>query len=142
MDPALLILLLIAFAWGVYLIPPLLNSRRDTSLASTQEYDRVKARLSNVQDVNYMPVSRSQVLRRRRRTLVLVLGAALGTLTYAIVMQSVTVLLLNLAVDAIAAWYVAMLLRINQSRQVTRLHPQIEETADVHQQSVVKIAAG
>jgi len=74
--------------------------------------------------------------------LLLVLGAALGTLTYAIVMQSVIVLLLNLAADAIVAWYVAMLLRINQSPQVTRIHPQIQETADTHQHSVVKIAAG
>ena len=142
MEPALLVLLLIAFAWGVYLIPPLLNSRRDTPLASTQEYDRVAARLSNVQETQVMPVSRTQVLTRRRRTLVLVSAVAVGTLVYAVAMQSVTMLLLNLAVDAIGAWYVAMLLQIKQARQVTRIHPQVEEVADVHQRSVVKIAAG
>jgi len=102
----------------------------------------VAARLSNVQDTQTMPVSRTQVLTRRRRTLALVLAAAVGTLVYAVAMQSVTMLLLNLAVDAIGAWYVAMLLQIKQARQVTRIHPQVEEVADVHQRSVVKIAAG
>lgn len=141
MEPALLVLLLIAFAWGVYLIPPLLNSRRDTPLASTQEYDRVAARLSRNSKAPVAAVSRSQVLARRRRTLALVGAAAVGTLVYAVIQQSVFVLLLNLVVDAVAAWYVAMLLQIKQARQVTRIHPQIEEVADVHQHSV-KIAAG
>ena len=88
---ALLVLLVIALAWAVYLVPPLLNSRRETPLASTEEYNRVTQRLSSVQSTvtTQSPVSRNQVLVRRRRILTALIAAALGTLAYSVIQGSI-----------------------------------------------------
>lgn len=140
---ALLVLLVIALAWAVYLVPPLLNSRRETPLASTEEYNRVTRRLSSVQAPGSTapPVSRNQVLARRRRILTALIAAAIATLIYAVLQGSIGTLLVHLIIDAATAWYVAMLLQIKQSRNVTRLAPMaIQEP--IEERASVKVAAG
>ena len=140
---ALLVLLVIALAWAVYLVPPLLNSRRETPLASTEEYNRVTRRLSTVQadGTAPVPVSRNQVLTRRRRILAVLVAGAIGTLIYSVVQGSISTLLVHLVIDAATAWYVAMLLQIKQSRTVTQLRPAVVH-APIEERASVKVAAG
>lgn len=124
MGPALVVILAIGLVWAAFLVPPILNSRRQTALASTAEYDRVAARLSRVQAAVPMPAAtRNGVLLRRRRILIGLIGLAVVSLGFAIVRSSLTALMFNLIVDGALAWYVAMLLQIKQSRSVTRLQP-------------------
>lgn len=138
---ALLVLLVIALAWAVYLVPPLLNSRKETPLASTEEYNRVTRRLSSVQSTKSASsaVSRSQVLTRRRRILAVLIAASIGTLMYAVVQGSIGTLLIHLIIDAATAWYIAMLLQIKQSRAVTSLTPLVQDPID--ERASVKVAA-
>lgn len=122
MVQAFILLLIIGGAWAVFLVPPLLNSRRETPLASTEEYSRIAQRLSTVQtDRTTLPAGRSQVLARRRRVLGLLVLLAVGTLSYAIAAQSIMWLMGHILVDAGIAWYVAILLQIKQARSVVRL---------------------
>lgn len=139
---ALLVLLVIALAWAVYLVPPLLNSRKETPLASTEEYNRVTRRLSSVQATETIDsaVSRTQVLTRRRRTLAVLIAGSIGTLIYAVVQGSIGTLLVHLVIDAATAWYIAMLLQIKQSRAVTSLTPMVQEP--IEGRASVKVAAG
>ncbi|MDH3307034.1 MAG: hypothetical protein OEO77_05905 [Acidimicrobiia bacterium] len=125
MVQAFILLLIIGGAWAIFLVPPLLNSRRETPLASTEEYSRITQRLSTVQTDRSsalpMRAGRSQVLARRRRVLGLFVLLAVGTLAYAIFKQSIMWLMGHILVDAGIAWYVAILLQIKQSRSVVRL---------------------
>lgn len=124
MGSALVVIIAIGLVWAAFLVPPLLNSRRETALASTAEYDRVAARLARIQNSIPTPhATRSGVLVRRRRVLVGLIGAAAITLAIAVLRSSLTALMFNLVIDGALAWYVAMLLQIKQARSVTRLQP-------------------
>lgn len=115
---AILITLAIAAAWGAYLWPSVLGSRRNAPLHTTQEFDRLTARLAQVHGhrVDTVDVAKQRVLMRRRRILVGMVLAAIISLATAIWQGSVLVLGVHLAVDAIFAWYVAMLLQIKHRR--------------------------
>ncbi len=121
MWQALVLLLIIGGAWAIFLVPPLLNSRRETPLASTEEYTRITQRLSTVQHPSGATGGRPDVLARRRRVLGALVVVALATVGYAIVTQSVMWLMVHILVDAAIAWYVAILLQIKAARSVVRI---------------------
>lgn len=124
MGSALVVIIAIGLVWAAFLVPPILNSRRQTALASTAEYDRVAARLSRVQAAVPTPIAtKSGVLIRRRRILIALIGLAVATLAFAVVRSSLTGLMFNLVIDGALAWYVAMLLQIKQTRGLTQLRP-------------------
>ena len=119
MDSILIFLLVIGGVWAIYLVPPILNSRRETPLASTAEYSRIAARLNTVQNEGQpvgVAMSRKAVLARRRRTLATLAMAAGMSLILALTTRSLGWLFTHIAVDAGIAWYVAVLLQIKQSR--------------------------
>lgn len=119
MDSILIFLLVIGGVWAIYLVPPILNSRRETPLASTAEYSRIAARLNTVQTEGQpvgVAMSRTAVLARRRRTLATLAMAAGMSLILALTTRSLGWLFTHIAVDAGIAWYVAVLLQIKQSR--------------------------
>ncbi len=115
---AILITLLIAGAWGAYLWPAVVGSRRNAPLHSTQEFNRLTARLAQVHghEVETVDVAKRRVLARRRRMLIGMVLSAIVSLAAAIWQGSATLLIVHLAIDAVLAWYVAMLLQIKQRR--------------------------
>jgi len=134
---AILITLIIAGAWAAYLLPSVFSSRRNAPLQSTQEFNRITARLASVHGhkVETADLARRRVLARRRRMLVGLGLTALTTLVLAIWQGSSTLLITHIVVDAIGAWYVAMLLQIKQRRTaltVVDLRPVEETTEERH----------
>ena len=117
---AILITLVIAGAWAAYLLPSIFVSRRNAPLQSTQEFNRITARLASVHGhaVENATLARRRVLSRRRRLLAGLGLAALTTLVLAIWQGSSSLLIAHIVIDALGAWYVAMLLQIKQRRVV------------------------
>ena len=93
MEAILLIgALLIAAAWGVYLIPNVTSGRRGTPLSSTEQFDRWTHVMADVQSRDYtlsQASARNVVRRRRRRTLLTLIVLAVGALGAALVFSSV-----------------------------------------------------
>ena len=119
MDSILIFLLVIGGVWAIYLVPPILNSRRETPLASTAEYSRIAARLNTVQNEGQsmsVGMSRRAVLARRRRTFATLAIAAIMSLALALTTRSLGWLFAHIAIDAGLAWYMAVLLQIKQTR--------------------------
>lgn len=132
---AILITLVIAGAWAAYLLPSVFLSRRNAPLHSTQEFNQLTARLASVHGhaVENADIARRRVLSRRRRILVGLALTAATTLGLAIWQGSSILLIAHIVVDAIGAWYVAMLLQIKQRRvvpTVVDLRPTEEETTE------------
>ncbi len=132
---AILITLVIAGAWAAYLLPSVFVSRRNAPLHSTQEFNQLTARLASVHGhaVENADIARRRVLSRRRRILVGLALTAATTLGVAIWQGSSILLIAHIVVDAIGAWYVAMLLQIKQRRvvpTVVNLRPTEEETTE------------
>ena len=132
---AILITLVIAGAWAAYLLPSVFVSRRNAPLHSTQEFNQLTARLASVHGhaVENADIARRRVLSRRRRILVGLALTAATTLGVAIWQGSSILLIAHIVVDAIGAWYVAMLLQIKQRRvvpTVVDLRPTEEETTE------------
>ena len=132
---AILITLVIAGAWAAYLLPSVFVSRRNAPLHSTQEFNQLTARLASVHGhaVANADIARRRVLSRRRRILVGLALTAVTTLGVAIWQGSSTLLIAHIVIDAIGAWYIAMLLQIKQRRvtpTVVDLVPIEEETTE------------
>lgn len=131
---AILITLIIAGAWAAYLLPSVFVSRRNAPLHSTQEFNRITARLASVHGhpVETADIARKRVLARRRRILIGLALAAVTTLVAAIWQGSVYLLVAHIAIDAIGAWYISMLLQIKQRRTlpVIGLQEVDEETTE------------
>jgi hypothetical protein len=134
---AILITLVIAGAWAAYLLPSIFLSRRNAPLHSTQEFNQLTARLASVHGhtIENADIARQRMLARRRRILAgLALTAAI-TLGVAIWQGSSMLLIAHIAIDAIGAWYIAMLLQIKQRRvvpTVVDLRPVEETTEERH----------
>lgn len=131
---AILITLVIAGAWAAYLLPSIFVSRRNAPLQSTQEFNRITARLASVHGhaVENTALARMRVLSRRRKFLAGLALAAVTTLTVAIWRGSTTLLIAHIVIDALGAWYIAMLLQIKQRRvapEVLDLRS-VEETSE------------
>ncbi len=137
--------LLIAGVWGFYLFPSFFGQRREAPLNSTEEFGRWTHFMADVQQRDYDAgqVSARDVVRaRRRRTLVILVMASVGTLALAYLRSSVNWLLVSLAVDGLIAWYVAMLMQLRNRRALhaARTHALIQPTqAD---EPRVRIVAG
>jgi hypothetical protein len=134
---AILITLVIAGAWAAYLLPSIFVSRRNAPLQSTQEFNRITARLASVHGhaVENTALARMRVLSRRRRLLAGLALAAASTLIVAIWRGSSGLLIAHIVIDALGAWYVAMLLQIKQRRvvpAVVDLLPEEETTEERH----------
>lgn len=134
---AILITLIIAGAWAAYLLPSVFVSRRNAPLHSTQEFNQLTARLASVHGhkVETADLARRRVLARRRRILVGLGLAAITTLTLAIWQGSSALLIAHIVIDAIGAWYIAMLLQIKQRRsapELIDLEPPEEDTEERH----------
>lgn len=132
---AILITLVIAGAWAAYLLPSVFVSRRNAPLHSTQEFNQLTARLASVHGhaVENADIARQRVLSRRRRILAGLALTAATTLGVAIWQGSSILLIAHIVIDAIGAWYVAMLLQIKQRRvdpMVVDLRPIEEETTE------------
>ena len=117
---AILITLVIAGAWAAYLLPSVFVSRRNAPLHSTHEFNQLTARLASVHGhkVENADLARRRVLARRRRILAGLALTAATTLGVAIWQGSSMLLIAHIAIDAIGAWYIAMLLQIKQRRVV------------------------
>jgi hypothetical protein len=134
---AILITLIIAGAWAAYLLPSVFVSRRNAPLHSTQEFNRITARLASVHGhaVENADLARRRVLTRRKRILAGLALAAITTLAVAIWQGSSFLLIAHIAIDAIGAWYIAMLLQIKQRRTapiIVDLQPLDETTEERH----------
>lgn len=134
---AILITLIIAGAWAAYLLPSVFVSRRNAPLHSTQEFNRITARLASVHGhaVENADLARRRVLTRRKRILAGLALAAITTLAVAIWQGSSFLLIAHIAIDAIGAWYIAMLLQIKQRRSapiIVDLQPLDETTEERH----------
>ena len=134
---AILITLIIAGAWAAYLLPSVFVSRRNAPLHSTQEFNRITARLASVHGhrVESADLARRRVLSRRRRILAGLTLAAVTTLAVAIWRGSSFLLFVHIAIDAMGAWYVVMLVQIKQRRvapTVVDLRPVDETTEERH----------
>ncbi len=125
-TPAIIVLLVIAGAWAAFLLPPMFKTRRETPLASTEEFHRWRSRVASVQGrKGGRAAAKTQVVVRRRRVLLGLLLAAATTLMVAILQKSQLLLLLHISVDAVVAWYVAMLLQIRQRRLLEATVPPV-----------------
>lgn len=114
----IVIFLLLAAVWGAFLLPPLMKSRREAPISSTQEFDRSLARLASVQGyAKLQTASRRRIQARRRRVFSGLLAAAVLTLALAVARGSLNLLFLHLVIDALGVGYVAMLLHIKQQRR-------------------------
>ena len=135
MNNLIIFVLVIAAVWGLFLLPSLIEARREAPLMSTQRYDEVSARLSINQSGPQAAAARAATNARRRRTLVVTGLLALGTLAAAVWSGNVWVLGAHLVIDAFLAWYVAMLVQIRRQQQhadLVRAHSQVPaEIAEV-----------
>lgn len=119
MDNLVIFLLVIAAVWGLFLLPSLVESRREAPLASTQRYDEVAGRLSMAQRTASGQGS-VKTKARRRRTLALSIVVAIATLVAFIVTRQTWILAVHVVIDAFIAWFVAMLVQLRrQEQQVT-----------------------
>ncbi|HEX7100505.1 MAG TPA: hypothetical protein VF377_14845 [Acidimicrobiia bacterium] len=113
-------LLVIATVWGFYLLPSLMGDRRDAPLSSTEQFDRWTSLMADVQRRQYNASAASKrltVRARRRRVLTVLVSLAVMTLAVAWWRNSLTWLLIHLAVDVLLALYVAVLIQIRQNHQ-------------------------
>ena len=121
LEPILIALLVILFIWGMYLLPHLRGGRGEAPITSTERFDQWTHVMAEVQRRD-QPLGRTKeaVRIRRRRSLIALVGLAAVTIVVAVVTWSLNWLLVNLAVDAVLAWYVGMLLQVKQ-REATKV---------------------
>lgn len=107
----LVVLVVLGGLWAALLLPSFLDSRHDAPLTSTKSFDRRIAKLASLRADAADPVElkRRQVIARRRRVMVGLIGAALITLLAAIVTGSIPLLLVSLAFDGMFVAYLAAL---------------------------------
>ncbi|MEX1280988.1 MAG: hypothetical protein AB1Z57_03995 [Acidimicrobiia bacterium] len=140
MDNLIIFVLVIAAVWGLFLLPSLIEARREAPLTSTKRYDQMAARLS-VPQTQASPVNRARASARRRRTLIVAGLLAAGTLAAAIITANVWVLVAHLVIDAFLAWYVAMLVQLRKQEHRVALARRVQE-APVESTPQVRVIAG
>jgi Zn-dependent protease len=119
----LVVLIVLGGLWAALLLPSFLDSRHDAPLSSTKSFDRRLARLASLRagSIDPLELKRQQLLARRRRVMVALVGAALVTLVAAILSGSIPLLLLSLAFDGMFVAYLAALNAVRLRPQATRL---------------------
>jgi hypothetical protein len=137
------VILVVVAAWGAFLLPEVIGSRKSAPLTTTQEFNRWTTRIASVQRPGgHAIVARNRVLVRRRRVLVALFGAAIISLVVAIWLSAPSMLITHVVIDAVVAWYVAMLVQLRHRRDevalVTPVRPvsdgvmEMPSTPDVH----------
>lgn len=132
-----ILLLLVAGVWAFFLLPALVSGRRDAPVSTTQEFSRLTERLESVgrAATDSADHERRQVQARRRRVLILLLVVAAVSLGLALWLNSIVLLGLHVAIDAMLAWYVVMLMQIKQRRReptkVVDIRPHKEEDDEI-----------
>ena len=140
----IVLFILLAAVWAVFLIPSFFNSRKEAPINSTQDFARSTARLNAVRVSAVEPsvARRRRTLARRRRVLLGLITAAIVSLAAAIWTGSVALLGVNLAFDMALAAYVAILFQVNQqpvSRAVVVPMQRVEATEE---QAQIRVVAG
>ncbi|HSR45307.1 MAG TPA: hypothetical protein VLT15_08765 [Acidimicrobiia bacterium] len=137
------VILVVVAAWGAFLLPEVIGSRKSAPLTTTQEFNRWTTRVASVQTPGGPAVvARNRVLARRRRVLFALFGAAILSLVVAIWLSAPSMLITHVVIDAVVAWYVAMLVQLRHRRNelalVTAVRPvsdgvkEMPSTPDVH----------
>lgn len=137
-------LLVIATVWGFYLLPSFMGDRRDAPLSSTEQFDRWTSLMADVQRRQYSASASSKRLtvRARRRRVLGTLGlGAVVTLGVAWWQDSLTWLLVHLAVDVLLALYVAVLIQIRQNHQYRVAVDTLPERQAERQETQVRVVA-
>ena|SRR5665811_521962 len=137
-------LLVIATVWGFYLLPSLMGDRRDAPLSSTEQFDRWTSLMADVQRRQYSATSASSrvtVRARRRRVLSGLVGLAVVTVAVAWWQNSLTWLLIHLAVDVLLGLYVAVLVQLRQRREYRVATTHLPERQAERQENQVKVIA-
>ncbi len=142
----IVLLIVVAGVWAMFLIPSFLSSRREAPIVSTQAFARDAERLNVVRAMATSPdlARRRAILIRRRNAIALLAVLAVATLAAAIVTGSVALLAVNLMVDVLLAVYVGLLAQVKQRAGLAppiRLHvaDRVDDTAD---QATVRVLAG
>ncbi len=139
MQSLVIIVLAIAGVWGLFLLPSLIEARREAPLTSTERYGHVAQRLSEVQaGTRGRPVN-SRTRERRRRVLILSSAVAIATLAFAILTSSLAALIGHLVIDAFIAWYLAMIVQLRNQEQ--QFAVQAHHQSSVDRFDEVKIVA-
>ena len=119
----LVVLVVLGGLWAALLLPSFLDSRHDAPLTSTKSFDRRLAKLAALRNGSIEPaeLKRQQMLARRRRIMVGLIGAAGVTLVAAIASGSIPLLLLSLAFDGMFVAYLAALNSVQHRPPAARL---------------------
>lgn len=145
MPWAIVGLVLVAL-WGAFLLPEVVGSRKRAPLTTTQEFTRWTTRIATVQRPNGpAQVARNQVLARRRRTLFMLLAAAILTLVVAIWLSAPEMLIAHIVVDGAVAWYLAMLVQLKHRRAalaaVTPVRPVTDGVREMKSEPEIRVLA-
>jgi hypothetical protein len=85
------------------------------------------------------------VLARRRRTLFLLIGAAITTLSVAIWLSAPEMLIAHIVVDGAVAWYLAMLVQLKHRRAalaaVTPVRPVTDGVREMKSEPEIRVLA-
>lgn len=127
----LVVLVVLGGLWAALLLPSFLDSRHDAPLTSTKSFDRRLAKLAALRSDAIDPVQRKrqQLIARRRRVMVALLGAALVTLVAAIATGSIALLLLSLAFDGMFVAYLAALNAVQHRPAPVPVRPEASPVA-------------
>ena len=114
--------ILIAGAWAAFLLPSFFDHRRENPKATTRAFARSKEKLANVTvaQVGSPAYAQQHAQRRRQRTFLVLLFAALTTLVIAVLQSSMLWLGITIIVDMAVGGYVAMILTAKQPKAVRR----------------------
>ena len=140
----IVLFILLAAVWAVFLIPSFFNSRKEAPINSTQDFARNAARLNAVRVSAVEPsvARRRRTLARRRRALLLLITAAIGSLAAAIWTGGVALLGVNLAVDMALAAYVAILFQVKQQPAPRSVVIPMHQDDAAEEQAQIRVVAG
>lgn len=125
------VILVVVAAWGAFLLPEVIGSRKSAPLTTTQEFNRWTTRIASVQRPGGHAVEiRNRVLARRRRTLFFLFAAALVSLAVAIWISAPSMLITHIVIDAAVAWYLAMLVQLRHRREALALVTPVRPVSD------------
>ncbi len=140
MQSLVIIVLAIAGVWGLFLLPSLIEARREAPLTSTERYGQVAQRLSEVQAGSRGRPANPRTLQRRRRVLIFSSAVAIATLAFAILSSSLAALVGHLVIDAFIAWYLAMIVQLRNQEQQLAVQAHSMRASDRFDE--VKVIAG
>ncbi len=143
-TPVIVGLLVIAAVWSFYLLPVVFGERRDGPVNSTEEFDRWTHSMAYVQKqsaADLVASHREVVRQRRRRTLVVLVGLAGGSLFGAWFLDSMPLLLAGLFFGSLIALYLAMLAQMKQRRNQRLKVTHVAERPSDWEEPQIKVIA-